>query len=59
MPRYRVTYFKQYKVETDNENDAVGITDQNFTEDIRELASSQGNGKIHQIFNFNVQKIKK
>ncbi len=58
MPRYKVTYFKSYKVETDNENEAVGITDQVFTDDIREMASDQGNSKIHQIFHFNVQKIK-
>ncbi len=58
MPRYKVTYFKSYKVETNNENEAVGITDQSFTDDIREMVSSQGIGKIHQIFHFNVQKIK-
>jgi len=58
MPRYKITYFKSYKVETDNENDAVGITDQAFTDDIREALSEGGKSKIHYIFNFNVQKIK-
>jgi len=59
MPRYRITYYRQYEIETHNENDAVGIIDQTFTEDIREVASSQGNGKIHQIFSFKVERIKR
>ena len=58
MNRYKVTYYKEYQVETHTKNDAVGITDQNFTNHIREMASSQGTGKIALIFKFKVEKIK-
>ena len=58
MPRIQVTYFRQYEVEADNENDAVGITDQNFTDDIRKAFIKEGTGKISYLFKFNVEKIK-
>jgi len=60
MPKYRITYSKSYKIETDSgENDAIGIADQEFTDDIREMLSESGSNKIMHLFKFKVEKIEK
>lgn len=59
MPKFQVTYYRQYEVKTDTSNDAVGITDQTFTDDIREALSKGGSNKISYLFKFDVIKIKK
>ena len=58
MSKFQVTYYRQYEVETHTKNDALGITDQNFTNDIREALDKEGTGKISFLFKFNVEKIK-
>jgi len=58
MPKYEVTYYRKYQVETNNENDALGITDQTFSNDIRETLFEQGGSRITDLFNFNVEIIK-
>jgi len=59
MPRYKVTYYREYETEVDDENDALGITDQEFTNDIRKVISELGNNKIIHFFKFSIERIKK
>jgi len=59
MPRYKVTYIKEYEVNADSRNDALGISDQGFTNDIREMLSEGGKNKISYLFNFKIEKIEK
>ena len=59
MPRFQVTYYREYEVETHTSSDAVGITDQTFTDDVREALSKGGSNKISYLFKFDVIKIKK
>lgn len=58
MPKFQVTYYRQYEIETRTSGDAVGITDQTFTDDIRKTLSKEGTGKINYLFKFDVIKIK-
>ena len=58
MPKYRITYYRQYEVETHTENDALGIADQNFANDIRETLFEQGGSRITDLFKFNIEIIK-
>ena len=59
MKRYRVTYIKEYETKAENKGQALGIIDQKFTQDIREMLSKNGKSKVIYLFNFNVEKIKK
>ena len=60
MPKYKVTYYREYEVETDcGENNAIGIADQKFADDVRETLFEDGGSRITDLFNFNVEIIKK
>ena len=59
MPKYRITYYRQYDVKEDTENDAIGIADQEFTNDIRKTLSELENNKIIHLFKLKIEKIKK
>jgi len=58
MRKYQITYYRRYEVETHTENDALGITDQNFANDIRETLFEHGGSRITDLFKFNIEKIK-
>jgi len=59
MPSYRVTYYREYEAKEDCEHHALGITDQEFTDDIRKVLQKLGNNKIIHLFKFNIEIIKK
>jgi len=59
MPRYRVIYYREYEAKEDCENDALGITDQEFTNDVRKVLQRLGNNKIVHLFKFKIEIIKK
>lgn len=59
MPRYKITYFREYEEKTDNKNNALGITDQEFANDIRETLFEYGGNRITDLFKFKVEIIKK
>ena len=60
MPKYEVTYYRKYQTETDcGEKEAIGITDQEFSDDIRKTLFERGGSRITDLFNFNVEKLKK
>ncbi len=58
MPRYEITYYRKYEVKEDCENHALGITDQEFTDDVRKVLQELGNNKIVHLFKFNIEIIK-
>ncbi|MBA7517321.1 hypothetical protein ES705_09374 [subsurface metagenome] len=55
MSKYEVTYYRKYEVETDSRNDAIGIADQNFANDIRGMLSESGSNKIMHLFKFKAE----
>ena len=59
MSKYRITYYREYEIKEDCENHALGITDQEFTEDIRKVILELGNNKIVHLFKFKIEIIKK
>ena len=58
MPRYEITYYRKYEVKEDCEKHALGITDQEFTDDVRKVLQELGNNKIVHLFKFNIEIIK-
>ena len=58
MPKYRVTYYREYETKEDCEAHALGITDQEFTNDIQKVLQKLGNNKIVHLFKFNTEIIK-
>ena len=60
MPRYKITYYREYEVEENcSVNNAIGIADQKFADDVRETLFEQGRSRITDLFDFNVEIIKK
>ena len=58
MPKYKITYYREYEIETHTSGDALGITDQSFTDDIRKTLIGRGIGKISYLFKFDIKIIK-
>ena len=58
MSKYSVTYYRQYEVKDNDKNDALGIADQDFANDIRKTLFEQGGSRITDLFKFKVEKIK-
>jgi len=59
MPKFQVIYYREYETKQDCENDALGITDQEFTDDIRKVLQELGKNKIVHLFKFKIEIIKK
>jgi len=59
MARFKITYSKSYTIKEENEDHALGMTDQEFMKDIREMLSRNGESKIGHLFNFKIEKLRK
>ncbi len=59
MARFIVTYSRKYVVDDKKEDHAVGMADQELTDDIRKALLGNITGRIVDIFNIKVEKVKK
>ena len=57
--RVKVIYSKEYVISVGKKENAVGIADQKFTFDIREMLSRNGSGKICYLFDIKEEIMKK